>query len=119
MVYSKSLRRLIMKIKISKKPRIFTIKDIQIKDYGKIKLDTNEMISFITESGKEYDFVAKDWGYYMTPSINGRLKREGFKIAIVKNETGKIYIMAVEKEKKVQFKKYCSNQKQKILNWIK
>jgi hypothetical protein len=119
MVYSKSLRRLIMKIKISKKPRIFTIKDIQIKDYGKIKLDTNEMISFITESGKEYDFVAKDWGFYMTPSINGRLKREGFKIAIVKNEAGKIYIMAVEKEKKVQFKKYCSNQKQKILNWIK
>lgn len=55
----------------------------------------------------------------MTPSINGRLKREGFKIAIVKNETGKIYIMAVEKEKKIQFKKYCSNQKQKILNWIK
>jgi hypothetical protein len=51
-----------VKIKISKKPRIFTIKDIQIKDYGKIKLDTNEMISFITESGKEYDFAAKDWG---------------------------------------------------------
>ena len=97
-----------MKIKISKKPRLFTVNDISIKDYGKIQLNKNEMISFITKSRKEYDFIAKDWGFYVTPSINGRLKRERFKIALVKNNSGKIFIMAVEKEKMKIFKKYCT-----------
>ncbi len=107
-----------MKSKIKKKPRIFFANDIKLKDFGKIKLDKNEMISFVTKSGKEYDFTAKEWGFYVTPSINGRLKKEGFKVAMVKNKTGKIFIMAVEKEKKTLFKKYCTSQQEKVLKWI-
>mgnify|MGYP001376775200 CR=1 FL=1 len=107
-----------MKSKIKKKPRLFFANDIKLKDFGKIKLDKNEMISFVTKSGKEYDFTAKEWGFYVTPSINGRLKKEGFKVAMVKNKTGKIFIMAVEKEKKTLFKKYCISQQEKVLKWI-
>ena len=107
-----------MKIKISKKPRLFTVNDISIKDNVKIQHNKNEMISFITKSRKEYDFIAKDWGFYVTPSINGRLKRERFKIALVKNNSGKIFIMAVEKEKMKIFKKYCTTQQQKVLKWL-
>ncbi len=107
-----------MKIKILKKPRIFSVNNIEIRDCGKIKLDKNELISFVTKSNKEYDFVAKDWGFYVTPSINGRLKREGFKVAIVKNKSEKFFIMAVEKNKIKLFKKYCTNEKQKIIQWL-
>lgn len=118
MVYPQSSRGLIMKMKILKKPRLFSVNDIEIKDCGKIKLDKNELISFVTKSGREYDFTAKEWGFYVTPSINGRLKKEGFKIAIVKNKTKKIYIMAVEKDKINLFKKYCKIEQEKILQWI-
>jgi hypothetical protein len=107
-----------MRTKILKKPRLFSVNDVELKDYGKIKLDKNEMISFVTKSGKEYDFTAKEWGFYVTPSINGRLKREGFKVALVKNKAGKIYVMAVEKEKRNLFKKYCTNEQEKILKWL-
>ena len=107
-----------MKIKTLKKPRLFTVNDMSIKDYGKIQLNKNEMISFITKSKREYDFTAKDWGFYVTPSINGRLKKEGFKIALVKNNTGKFFIMAVEKEKIKIFKKYCTSQQEKVLKWL-
>lgn len=107
-----------MKVKFSKKPRLFIVNDIHIKHHGKIKLDKDDMISFITKSKKEYDFTAKDWGFYVTPSINGRLKKEGFKIAIAKNNKGKIYIMAVEKEKKKIFEKYCFRESHKVLKWI-
>lgn len=107
-----------MKIKISKIPRLFTVNDILIKDYGKIQLDKDEMISFITKSKREYDFTAKDWGFYVTPSINGRLKKKGFKIALVKNNKEKIFIMAVENNKKTLFKKYCDNQIIKIIKWL-
>tara|TARA_B100001093_G_scaffold519121_2_gene606575 strand:+ start:994 stop:1320 length:327 start_codon:yes stop_codon:yes gene_type:complete len=107
-----------MRTKILKKPRLFKANNIQLKDYGKIKLNPNEMISFVTKSGKEFDFTAKNWGFYVTSSINSRLKKEGFKIAIVKNKTGKIYITAVEKQNKSLFKKYCIDQEQKVLKWL-
>ena len=118
MVYSQSFRKLIMKTKIKKKPRLFNVNTIKIKDYGKIKLSKNEMISFVTKSKKEYDFTAKDWGFYVSPSINGRLKKEGFKIALVKNKLGKIFIMAVEREKTKIFKKYLINQQEKLFKWL-
>ena len=106
-----------MKIKILKNPRLFKVNNIEVKDFGKIKLATNEMVSFVTKSKKEYDFTAKDWGFYVTPSINGRLKKEGFAIALVKNKLGKTYIMAVEKEKIKIFNKFCTNKKKKVLKW--
>ncbi|OUU50702.1 MAG: hypothetical protein CBC25_07635 [Pelagibacteraceae bacterium TMED65] len=107
-----------MKIKIFKKPRLFQVNQITIKDFGKIKLKKNEMVSFVTKSKKEYDFTAKDWGFYVTQSINGRLKKEGFKIVIVKNKLGKFYVMAVEKEKIKIFKKFCLKENKKIIKWL-
>lgn len=107
-----------MRMKVFKNPRLFKVNNVEVKDFGKIKLATNEMVSFVTKSKKEYDFTAQDWGFYVTPSINGRLKKEGFKIALVKNKSGKIYIMAVEKEKIKIFNKFCTNQKKKILKWF-
>ena len=107
-----------MKIKISKKPRKFSVQDVTITDYGKIFIDSNQMISFVTKSKKKYDFTCKEWGFYISPSINSRLKKEGFKIAQVKNKKGKFYLMAVEREKKSSFKSYCFDQQLKILKWL-
>ncbi len=107
-----------MKTKILKKPRIFSVNEIEIRDFGKIKLEKNELISFVTKSGKEFDFTAKEWGFYLTPSINGRLKKEGFKVAIVKNKFGKIFIMAVEKNMMNSFNKYCIDQDEKVIQWL-
>ncbi|MBP7652079.1 hypothetical protein KA977_01570 [Candidatus Dependentiae bacterium] len=108
-----------MKTDLKQKPRKFKLKDTVIKDYGKIFLENGEMVSFVTKSGKECDFNAFDWGFYLGPSLNGRLKNEGFKTALVLNEAGRIYINAVEKEKIEEFKKYLTtNQNNKILCWL-
>ena len=118
MVHTWSLSRLNMKAKISKKPRIFSVNETEIKDYGKIELEKNELVSFVTKSGKEFDFTAKEWGFYVTPSINDRLQKEGFKVAIVKNKFGKIFVMAVEKNMISSFNKYCLAQDEKVLQWL-
>ena len=118
MVYPRLLGGIVMKTKFLKKPRLFIAANITIRDYGKIQLDEDEMISFITKSKKEYDFTAKDWGFYITPSINSRLKKEGFKIALVKNKLNKTYIMAIDKEKLKIFKRDLKNQKKKVLKWL-
>jgi len=92
--------------------------DVEILDYGKIKLETNEQVSFINDNKKEYDFVAKEWGFYATPSINARLVDEGFKTALVKNKQNKYYIMVVDKEKIKIFQTYMLKSRQEIIEWL-
>jgi hypothetical protein len=91
---------------------------VEISDFGKIKLDHNEMVSFVTESGKEYDFTAKNWGFYASPSINERLVKEGFKTALVKNTMGKYYIMVVENDKLKEFNEYLKIEENFLVEWL-
>jgi len=111
-----------MKINLYKKPRVFYIKEgnVTISDLGKIILEPNELVSFQTSLGHECDFVAKKWGFYPTSSVNKRLKKEGFKTALVRGEDNKIQINVVEKDKINLFKNYIQSHKdsKKILCWL-
>lgn len=108
-----------MKLEVKETPRSFTVKGHEVKDFGKIILDSDDMISFKTKSGKEYDFVAKDWGFYASPSINSRLKKEGFKTALVVNESNQLYVMVVDNDKIDEFKKYLKvNQNNRLISWL-
>jgi len=107
-----------MKIKIRKKPRIFNVNvgntKIQLKDTAKIMLNKNEQVTF-KYLNSEYDVAKKDWGYYATPSINGRLKKFGFRTYLIKNKRDQLYIFLVHKNKMRAFKKYCKHDNQKII----
>lgn len=108
-----------MKTDFKAEPRVFAVKGHEIKDCGKIRLEPGEMVSFVTASGKECDFAAKDWGFYLGPSLNSRLKKEGFKAALTVNEKGQLYVLAVEPEKMGLFKDYLTkNQDIKVLTWL-
>ena len=110
-----------MKLKLKKKPRTFFPrgdKKIKIEDLGDIELMPNEQVTFVKESGARFDFVSKNWGFYATPSLNDRLKNEGFKTAMVENSKGSIYIMVVEIKKLKLFQEYCNMENQKILEWL-
>ena len=108
-----------MKIKFRKKPRIFNAKGCDIKDFGKIFLAKNEMVSLLSDSGREIDITAKSWGYYLGPSLNVRLVDAGYKAALVINQYNKIFIMVVDKEKIEEFKSYLKdNQDNRILCWL-
>jgi hypothetical protein len=91
---------------------------IVIKDCGILELNDDEQITFIKDANKKYDFTAKEWGFYVTPSINRRLLNEGFKTALVKNNFGDIFIMVVEIEKIDKFSNYCNENSLTILNWL-
>ena len=111
-----------MKINKNNPPRKFTVgtdKKITISDCANINLKHNEQVSFITHDNKEYDVVRKEWGFYATPSMNGRLKNQGFKTALVKNKEGMYYIMIVEKNKTTLFEKITKNVSNKNVKTIK
>ena len=90
-----------------------------ISDYGKVNLNPNDMVSFKTDSGAECDFTAKPWGFYLASSLNQRLKKEGFKVALVVNGQGKLYLNAVEASKMDLFKEYlAANQNSRVICWL-
>ena len=108
-----------MKLDLLDSARTFSANGHNIKDYGKIHLERDEMVSFKTTSGKEFDFVSKEWGFYATPSINKRLKNEGFKTALVLNNENNIYVMVVENDKLDAFNEYLiHSQNNKIICWL-
>jgi len=110
-----------MKIDINEPPRKFwadSARTIEISDFGKITLEADEMISFNTPDGKDYDITRKSWGFYATPSVNSRLKNEGFKTALVRNSKGQYYIMLVEVERLDDFREYLANEKNEVVEWL-
>lgn len=91
---------------------------VVVSDCAKIYLEPNEQVSFVTASGREHDFTAKSWGFYSTPSVNGRLVKEGFKTALVENQQGKFYIMVVDKDRLDDFHTYLDNSQNQVVEWL-
>jgi hypothetical protein len=109
-----------MKIeKIERRFKVGLKKDIEIKHIANIYLNSDEQVTFFSKKKRQYDFVKKDWGYYATPSINGRLKKFNFLTCLIKNKlTKRFFILVVYKEKINLFRKYIKKEKLKIVGWF-
>ncbi len=106
-------------IKINRKFFVGLKKNIQINHIANIHLKSDEQITFISKKKREYDFVKKNWGYYVTPSINGRFKFFKFISCLVENSLSKKkFVLVVYKEKLNQLKIYLKKEKLKILFWF-
>ena len=106
-----------MKINENEPPREFEVgwgQKFTMKDCAHIELAANEQITLISDSGAEYDVARKNWGYYATPSINGRLNRFGLKTMLVKNCIGHYYIMLVEDGLEEEFDQYVGAEDLKV-----
>ena len=111
-----------MKYFFNEKPRNFELKSkgnkIVFSDFGEIQLDNNELITLVNTEGKRHDIVAKEWGYYITPSINKRAVDQGYKTALVKNKDGRFYIMVLEHEKMDIFNNYLNESNQILVEFL-
>jgi hypothetical protein len=102
-------------------PRVFDVgrgEVIQLKDCAHIGLEPNEQVTFVTGSGAEYDVARKSWGFYATPSLNGRLQRFGLRGVLVKSSTRKFYIFLVERGKETDFHNYLTIEGHTIIHWL-
>tara|TARA_Y100000588_G_C13628850_1_gene658615 strand:+ start:116 stop:469 length:354 start_codon:yes stop_codon:yes gene_type:complete len=102
-------------------PRKFLVgrdNQIEISHCANVDLKPNEQVTFVTDSNKEYDVVRKSWGFYATPSVNSRLKNQGFKTALVKNSKSQWYIMLVDSGQIDEFHSYLEEEKNEIVEWL-
>jgi len=95
-----------------------TIK-FDMKDCGAVALDDNEQITFVTLAGGEYDVAKKDWGFYATPSLNGRLAQFNLRPVMIRNTlTGRYFIFLVERSKEDAFEVYRVQECLEIISWL-
>ena len=111
-----------MKMYPKNPPRSFKVGNsvkFDILDCGSIELEPNEQVTFITKAGAEYDVAYKDWGFYATPSLNGRLQQFGIRGVLIKNRgTGRYFVLLVEQGREAIFDAYCVQENLAVIAWL-
>lgn len=111
-----------MKIDIKDPPRGFTVGNsvrFEMRDCGNITLSPDEQVTFVTPAGGEFDVARKDWGFYATPSLNGRLPQFGLRTALIRNTmTGRYFILLVEKGRESNFDAYLIQESCVVVSWL-
>ena len=103
-------------------PRRFAVGNavkFEMRDCGSVSLAPDEQVTFVTDSGTEYDVARKDWGFYATPSLNGRLEQFGLRGVLIKNQdTGRYFVLLVEKNHEASFDAYCRQENLAVIAWL-
>jgi len=112
-----------IEINLREIPREFKLGSFTLKDLGSVTLTSesptvNEFITLKTAEGNNCDFAATSWGFYLGPSLNSRLKKEGFKTALVINNNHQLYVMAVVLQKEEEFRQYLLANDCKVITWL-
>jgi len=113
---------MVMKFEAKTPPRRFTVGNsvkFDMLDCGEVQLKPDEQLTFKTASGAEYDVAAKDWGFYATPSLNGRLEQFGLRGVLIRNrDTGRYFVLLVERGREPQFDAYCVQENLAVIAWL-
>lgn len=111
-----------MKFEPKNPPRRFAVGNsvkFEMKDCGNLHLDADEQVTFVTPSGAEYDVAAKEWGFYATPSLNGRLEQFGLRGVLIRNrDTGRYFVLLVARGREPQFDDYCTQENLAVIAWL-
>lgn len=92
---------------------------VEMKDCGTAALAADEQITFVTENGGEFDVVRKDWGFYATPSLDGRLAEFGLRGVLVRSDvTGRHFLLLVETGREEAFERYLAAEELRVVCWL-
>ena len=111
-----------MKFEEKSPPRRFAVGNavkFEMRDCGTLALAADEQVTLVTESGAEYDVARKDWGFYATPSLNGRLESFGLRGVLIRNTlTGRYFILLVERGREDAFAAYAAQESLEVVAWL-
>jgi hypothetical protein len=111
-----------MKFAQKSPPRRFAVGNAdksEMLDCGTLVLEPDEQVTLVTESGAEYDVARKDWGFYATPSLNGRLESFGLRGVLIRNVlTGRYFVLLVERGREDTFNAYMARESLEVVAWL-
>jgi hypothetical protein len=107
-------------------PRSFEVgyRGAHITHVADVELGDDEQVTFKTQSGTELDVVRKSWGYYATPSVNGRLAEHGLRAALTLGvprdgqAPNRLYMLLVEAGREDEFQEYADAEGMRVIAWL-
>jgi len=107
-----------LRIELVDPPRAFQVGSVELKDCGAIDLEPEEQVTFVTPDGGEYDVARATWGFYATPSVNGRLPSFGLRAALARNDEAKYFVLIVERGREEDFHRYSERERISVVAWL-
>jgi hypothetical protein len=107
-----------MKVNLLDPPRAFRAGSLELQDCARIELEPHEQVTFVTREGAEYDVARTPWGFYATPSLNGRLPSFGLRATLARNSDGKYFVLLVERGFEADFDAYCETESITVVAWL-
>lgn len=102
-------------------PRRFTVgrSGTELSHVAHLDLAPDELVTHRTETGAELDVTRKAWGFYATPSLNGRLAAMGLRAALVHDVgRGVVFLLLVEPGREADFDAYCAAEDMRVVAWL-
>tara|TARA_B100000886_G_scaffold275859_1_gene199798 strand:+ start:2410 stop:2727 length:318 start_codon:yes stop_codon:yes gene_type:complete len=81
-----------------------------------VRLNKDEQLTFLFKKSN-YDIAKKNWGYYISPSLQTRCLKAGLKGVIISNQTS-LKFAFVHKSKIKIFLSYVKSNNFKVVSWI-
>lgn len=111
----------IIDITLRDPPRRFAVGvgGLQLSDCATLRLEPDEQVTFVTARGGEYDVARKEWGFYATPSLNGRLPGFGLRPALIQNRSShRYFVLLVERGCEPAFDVYLAAENLRVVHWL-
>ncbi|MDX6650814.1 MAG: hypothetical protein QOJ97_2765 [Solirubrobacteraceae bacterium] len=115
-----------MKFEPIEPPREFGVghRGGRLRHVGDAWLGDDEVLTLRTPSGTEVDVSRKAWGYYATPSLNGRLRDFGLRAVLTigvprdGEASTRMYLMLVEDGEEAAFEEYLAAEEMRVVAWL-
>ena len=108
-----------MRVDAKEPPRRFAVGDgtLHLSHVADMSLGPDEVVTFVGDGGTEFDVVRKDWGYYATPSLNGRLPSKGLRPVLCAS-ADRLYLLLCETGCETAFADYLTSQGMRAVRWL-
>lgn len=90
---------------------------VELRDCGRVLLEPDEQVTFVAGDA-EYDVTRKDFGFYATPSTNGRLADFGLRTVLVRNRIGRAFVLLVHAGREDAFERYVAVEELDVVTWL-
>lgn len=115
-----------MRIEHVEPPREFEVgfRGAVLSHVANLELAADEVVTLVTPSGTELDVTRKEWGYYATSSLNGRLRDHGLRAALAVGmpregqDAERMYLLLVEEGQEEVFEAYLEAEGMRVAAWL-
>jgi hypothetical protein len=109
-----------MKFDVHATPRQFSPHPgVSLSDMGDLYLSEDEQVTIRLAPDRGNDIVRKPWGFYLTNSLNGSLRRQALKTALVRNRsTQRLYVLLVDEHRLDDFTAYLGQFGMELVHWL-